>query len=250
MSGRVKTEAAQEIAGARRALVRGWWYHNPMVNNTPDGSPTECHVPGDKTLFTLGHSDLDFDQFVELLLKCRVQLLADVRSRPYSSRFPHFSQPVFQRMLEAEGIGYLFLGEELGGRPDDPDAYRRDGLVDYRARRKSYAFRAGLERLIAEQEKCGVVLMCAEEDPLECHRFLMICPELVREGIQPLHVRRGCRINTQEDAENRLLKTHGFDGIANHTLFPQVRDDALEQAYEMQAQKVAFRVSPLAVDRW
>src|SRR5216684_2891437 len=78
MSGRVKTETAQEIAGARRALVRGWWYHNPMVNNMPDGPPTECHVPGDKTLFTLGHSDLDFDQFVELLLKCRVQLLADV----------------------------------------------------------------------------------------------------------------------------------------------------------------------------
>src|SRR3989442_13668819 len=163
MSGRVKTEAAQEIAGARRALVRGWWYHNPMVNNMPDGSPTECPVPGDKTLFTLGHSDLDFDQFVELLLKCRVQLLADVRSRPYSSRVPHFSQPVFERMLEAEGIGYLFLGEELGGRPVDPYRYKRDGLVDYTERRKSYAFRAGLDRLIAVKQTGGLMLVCARE---------------------------------------------------------------------------------------
>ncbi len=221
-----------------------------MVNKFPDGTPAEWHGPGDKALFTLGHSNLEFDQFVGLLSNLQVQLLADVRSSPHSGRFPQFSQPVLQKMLEEGGISYLFLGEELGGRPDDLDAYRRDGVVDYRARRKSYAFGAGLERLLAELERRRIALMCAEEDPLECHRFLMICPELVRKGIRPLHVRGDGRIETQEAAENRLLETHGFAGIANHTLFPQKRDDALEQAYELQAQKVAFRISPLAVDRW
>jgi hypothetical protein len=68
-----------------------------------------------------------------------------VRSVPQSARMPHFSQPAFEKLLGAEHISYLFLGEELGGRPDDVDAYRPDGLVDYQVRRKSYAFRRGLE---------------------------------------------------------------------------------------------------------
>jgi hypothetical protein len=92
--------------------------------------------------------------------------------------------------------------------------------------------------------------MCAEEDPLECHRFLMICPELVRIGIQPSHIRKGSKIESQHAAENRLLEANGLGGIASNTLFPQLRSDALEEAYELQASKFAYRVDPLAVDRW
>ena len=129
----------------------------------------------------------------------------------------------------------------MGGRPDDADAYRPDGVVDYRARRKSYAFRAGVERVWKELQRASCALLCAEEDPLECHRFLMICPELVRMGIRPLHIRKGSKIESQEDAENRLLGAHGFGGVAASTLFPQSRTDALEEAYDLQAGKFAYR---------
>ncbi len=201
-------------------------------------------------LFTIGHSNLDFSQFVHLLSRSGIQLVADVRSRPQSSRFPQFNQPGLQKLLEAEGIPYLFLGEELGGRPDDPDAYRPNGLVDYRSRRKSYAFGAGVERVLKELERRSVALMCAEEDPLECHRFLMICPELVNLGIQPLHIRKGSVVEVQEAAENRLLDANGFGGVATNTLFAEARAEALEKAYALQAEKFAYRVDPLAVDRW
>jgi uncharacterized protein (DUF488 family) len=87
-------------------------------------------------------------------------------------------------------------------------------VVDYRARRKSYAFHAGIERVLNELQHASCTLMCAEEDPLECHRFLMICPELVRLGIRPLHIRKGSKIESQEDAENRLLSAHGLGGFA------------------------------------
>ena len=200
-----------------------------------------------KGLFTVGHSNLEFAQFVKLLKDFSIQLLVDVRSRPQSGRFPQFSQPALEKLLEAQAIPYLFLGEELGGRPDDPDAYRPDGIVDYRARRKSYAFGAGLERVLRELQSRTLALMCAEEDPLECHRFLMICPELVASGIQPLHIRRGSQIETQEAAETRLLESNGFADLAANTLFPDARAEALEKAYDLQAAKFAFRVDPLAV---
>jgi uncharacterized protein (DUF488 family) len=194
----------------------------------------------------VGHSILEFSDFAALLKNHRVDLVADVRSVPQSARLAHFSQPAFERLLGAEQVAYLFLGDELGGRPDDADAYRPDGRVDYNVRRKSYAFGAGLERLQSELPGRSVAIMCAEEDPLECHRFLMICPELTKLGIIPLHIRKGSRIETQEAAENRLLNVTGFEGVAANTLFPDVRAQALEDAYRLQAERFAFRIkSPI-----
>jgi uncharacterized protein (DUF488 family) len=208
----------------------------------------ESGSPGNglKPLFTVGHSILDFQDFIALVKGHGVELVADIRSVPQSARLPHFSQPAFEKLLGAEGVAYLFLGEELGGRPDDGDAYRADGLVDYAVRRKSYAFRAGVERLQKELQRGATAIMCAEEDPLECHRFLMVCPELIRLGIVPLHIRKGSIIETQQAAENRLLAATGFEAVAANTLFPDARVQALEDAYRLQAEKFAFRAKSLA----
>ena len=198
----------------------------------------------------MGHSNLERAQFLKLLKNAGIELLVDVRSRPQSGRFPHFNQAVLEKQLESESIAYLFLGEELGGRPDDPDAYFGDGRVNYRARRKSYAFGAGTERVLRDHQSCTLALLCAEEDPLECHRFLMICPELTASGVKPLHIRKGSQIETQEAAETRLLEANGFRDVAANSLFPDARADALEKAYDLQSEKFAFRVDPMAVDRW
>src|SRR5208282_2865118 len=215
----------------------GFWY-NPRIEetNVPSGNCSPANANGLRPLFTVGHSILEFENFAALLKDHAVQLLADVRSLPQSTRLPHFSQPAFEKLLGAEHISYLFLGEELGGRPDDVDAYRPDGLVDYQVRRKSYAFQRGLERLLKELEGRSVAMTCAEEDPLECHRFLMVCPELVKLGVHPLHIRKDSKTETQEAAENRLLAANGFAGVAANTLFPQARSDALEDAYRLQAE--------------
>jgi uncharacterized protein (DUF488 family) len=203
---------------------------------------------GLKRLYTVGHSILDFPGFAALLKDHGVELVVDVRSTPQSVRLPHFSQPAFQKLLQGEHIAYLFLGDELGGRPDDADAYRSDGLVDYRVRRKSYAVQSGLDRLRTELEAQRVAMMCAEEDPLECHRFLMVGPELAKLGIIPLHIRKGSRIEKQEAAEDRLLADTGFEAVAANTLFPGARTEALEDAYQFQAERFAFRVKPFPVE--
>lgn len=203
-----------------------------------------------RPLFTVGHSILDFEHFTALLKARAVELVIDVRSTPQSARMPHFSMPALEKLLATEDIDYLFLGEELGGRPDDADAYRPNGLVDYRARRKSFAFQSGLSRLETELAGRTAAIMCAEEDPLECHRFLLVCPELTQRGIIPSHIRKGSRIESQETAENRLLADTGFDAVAANTLFPGARTEALEDAYKLQSEKFAFRVKPFVLDTW
>jgi len=195
-------------------------------------------------LFTVGHSAMQFSAFLELLQQFGIKLVIDVRSKPQSYRFPHFDQVGLEKTLRAAGIRYLFLGDELGGRPDDPKVYRSDGLVDYRARRKSSPFQAGIERVLRELTEDELVLMCAEEDPLNCHRFLMICPELVVLGLEPRHIRKGGIVETQREAEDRLLQAQQLGAVAGASLFSTAREGALEDAYLAQAEKCAFRVDP------
>jgi len=205
---------------------------------------------GGAPVTTVGHSNWPFPRFVELLKSAGIDFLLDVRSRPASGRNPHFSQPVFETLLRGEAIGYLFLGEELGGRPEDPSLYRPNGAVDYQACRKSFAFRAGIERVAQEAQRHKVALVCAEEDPLDCHRLLMISPALVAAGLTPVHLRGNGQLEPQRAVEDRLLAATGFGHFANELLFPEARDEALEKAYDLQAERAAFRVDPVKLHPW
>ena len=200
-------------------------------------------------LFTIGHSAAQIEAFLGVLKHSNVALLIDVRSRPQSYRFPHFDQVELEKALTVTGIGYLFLGEELGGRPEDPKAYGSDGIVDYRKWRNSYAVQAGIERVLNELARNDVALMCAEEDPLNCHRFLMICPELVTLGLEPLHIRKGGVIETQRAADDRLLQAQQLGEVTGASLFAFDRERALKTAYMAQAKKCAFRLDPAEMER-
>ncbi len=201
-------------------------------------------------LFTIGHSAMQLSTLLETLRQFDLGLLIDVRSKPRSFRHPHFDRIALEGALPEAGLRYLFLGEELGGRPDDPGVYAGDGVVDYRARRKSYAFQQGLERVENELAQNHVALMCAEEDPLQCHRFLMIGPELVALGLEPLHIRKAGVLETQREAEDRLLTAQQLGAVAGGSLFAADRISALETAYDAQAKQCAFRIEPAEADRW
>jgi len=98
-------------------------------------------------------------------------------------------------------------------------------------------------RAITRAREAPTAILCAEEDPLHCHRFLLICPTLVQKGAVPLHLRRGGVIESQRDAEDRLLQLHGFADVTSDSLFAQGREAALEDALKLQAEQYAFRTS-------
>jgi uncharacterized protein (DUF488 family) len=205
-------------------------------------------IPTSNSIFTIGHSNLDLADFLAALVRHGVKILCDVRSRPASSRFPQFNREPLEAGLASVKIQYEFLGETLGGRPSDPRVYHEDGRVDYPARRRSPDFSNSLDRAVALSRLQVVALMCAEEDPLECHRFLMICPALLERGITPVHIRRGASLESQRDAEDRLLIRHGFDDVTSTALFVSGRADALQDAVVLQSKKFAYRTSPEAIE--
>jgi uncharacterized protein (DUF488 family) len=131
-------------------------------------------------LFTIGHSTHPLPRFLELLALHEIRLVCDVRSTPYSRFNPQFNREPLRAALDAQGIGYLYLGASLGGKPREP-GYPADDAARFALIAADEGFRTGLERLLQESRARRTAIMCAEKDPACCHRGLLICPNLPGE---------------------------------------------------------------------
>src|SRR5207247_926225 len=140
------------------------------------GTQMETGSLSSARLSSVGHSVLTLDAFLGLLRGAGVTAVADVRSAPYSRRLPQFNRDGLPAALRDAGIEYVFLGEHLGGRPRDRSLYDTEGRVNYEVVRTTPIFKAGLERLLEGARRFAVAMLCGEEDPLDCHRGLMITP--------------------------------------------------------------------------
>ncbi len=195
----------------------------------------------------MGHSNHDLARLLALLRAAGVEAVADVRSSPFSRRHPDFNRAELERGLREAGFAYLFLGDLLGGRPQGAELYDGEGRVDYRRVRATEFFRRGLERAERAAAKSRVALLCAEEDPLDCHRGLMIAPALVERGVRPGHLRGSGRVETTAELEERLLAETGQDDLFAR-IDERERREALEAAYDVMGRKKAFRLRPAGED--
>jgi uncharacterized protein (DUF488 family) len=153
-------------------------------------------------VFTIGHSNHPIDRFFDLLRTAAITAVADVRSIPYSRRWPQFSRPALERSLAGAGIAYVFLGAELGGKRDDP-ALLREGRPDYELIAATPEFARGLARVIDGSARHRIALMCAEREPLECHRFLLVARHLAARGVPLRHILADGSIEEHAETERR-----------------------------------------------
>lgn len=198
-------------------------------------------------LISVGHSNHEWPAFVALLQRIGVTALADVRSSPYSGRFPHFNRESLNNALRDEQIAYVFLGDLLGGRPGQPSLYDEEGRVNYERVRQTTLFRYGLEQLTRACNTHIVAFLCSEEDPLQCHRGLMIAPALSERGLPPHHLRKDGSLETNEQMERRLFRETGvgagvIDGLFAATLTEEDRRLLLAAAYRYQARRKAYQL--------
>ena len=152
-------------------------------------------------LHTIGHSNLRAEAFLALLTGARVRLLVDTRSKPGSRWAPYTTKGRLKALLEPAGIGYLYLGNSLGGRPADPSLLDASGKPDYAKMALAPAFTEGIEQLRTLIRSTSVCIMCSEEDPQHCHRTHLIGAALLHEGVQLRHIRRDGSVEVQERPE-------------------------------------------------
>ena len=192
-------------------------------------------------LLTIGHSNLSAEQFQSLLESAGVTAIADVRSVPFSRRFPWFSGKTLAARLAEAGIAYLPFGDALGGRPRDPALYC-DGVADYDAMAARPEFRAGLDGVVDDARGRRLCLMCAEREPLDCHRCLLVSRALAARGTQIGHILVDGAIEPHAVTEDRLLALASRREPTGD-LFDD-RPARLAEAYRRRARAVAARAKP------
>lgn len=189
----------------------------------------------DKELYTIGHSNHQIERFIDLLKMHAITAICDVRSQPYSRHNPQFNREVLQPQLKENNIAYVFLGSELGARSNDMSCYG-NGKVQFNCLSQTSAFKEGIKRVKAGMDSHRVALICAEKDPLMCHRTILICRYLRNEGVLIKHILADGSIETNAELEERLMKQLK---IPQDDLFMD-HEQLVNRAYDMQSDKIAY----------
>jgi uncharacterized protein (DUF488 family) len=193
-------------------------------------------MTGASSILTIGHSNHSAERFVELLNSVGVTAIADVRSVPVSRFAPHFNKEALATLLSTRSVLYRFLGNALGGRPTSPSMFTA-GIADYEKMASQESFRAAMAKLIEATQRHRIALMCAEADPLDCHRCLLIGRALVSAGVDVGHILASGEIMTHGKVEDRLLED---EELTETSLLFKTHQERLTEAYRSRSRKVAF----------
>ncbi len=191
-----------------------------------------------KTIYTIGYATKDISELITQLQFHEVDVVADIRSVPYSAAFNDYHQEALQSHLRSNSIRYVYLGKELGPRSKDPAHYDENNQVQFDRLVHSDLFQSGILRLQNGLEKSHrIALLCAEKDPAICHRSLLVSHYLIRNiDIEIQHITHSGALESQQEMEERLIDLQGLqaDMLTGS-------DELLDLAYKQQLKDCAYR---------
>ena len=187
------------------------------------------------TLFTIGHSSHTIEAFIGLLQRHGITVVADVRSAPYSRYHSQFNKDPIAAALREQGIKYMFFGKELGARVDDPSCYV-DGRVVYARLAARAEFKQAITRLIKGAQDYRIALMCAEKQPLDCHRTILVSEALVHAECNIMHILADGALERHQDTLKQLPGMQNLDLLSPDPAVSQ------QNALLQQEARIAYRL--------
>ena len=157
-------------------------------------------------VYTIGHSNRPVSHLLNRLTRHGITTIVDIRSVPFSQWTPQYNQPSLKDVLFSEKIEYRWLGDSLGGMPKDVNLYTR-GRPDYDKIRNTADYQSALVDVVdlARQKDKLVALMCAEKDPVRCHRRNLVGSDLLQWEANLWHILDSGQV-ISEDGLRRKLK--------------------------------------------
>ena len=197
------------------------------------------------TVYTIGYTSFDIDNFIRVLKKYGVTCLVDVRSVAKSSYYKDYDDVVLAPNLKKHGILYRNYKEEFGARQENKAFYSEKGYLDFEVFASSLQFLEGVNKIKSAQ-KLGykVCLMCAEKDPINCHRTILIARNLAKMGFHVEHILANEQVCSQGEIDERLLDKF-FPTRMQVSLFGEDNlsdEEKLEKAYRLKNEEIGFRL--------
>ncbi|HLP12290.1 MAG TPA: DUF488 domain-containing protein [Flavobacteriales bacterium] len=191
-------------------------------------------------IFTIGHSNHPKEYFLELLQAYQVSVVVDVRSIAASRYNPQYNGKNLKHYLHQHRIEYVHMPEAFGARQTNPAVLDQNGQVDFKKLQETQVFKNGIGSLdfLLSQDQT-IALMCAEADPLSCHRFFMIAVYLYQHGYELKHILKDKTVKSQTDLEEELIKKFAKK-ISNDLFHTNYRETALEKIYRLKNNEMGF----------
>lgn len=189
-----------------------------------------------RRIFTIGHSTHSLNDFLTMLNQHNITAIADVRSSPYSRMNPQYNREELRKALKKASVAYVFLGDELGARSDDPECYE-NGKVRYERLARTPAFERGIDRVEKGAEEFRLALMCAEKEPLDCHRTILVSRYLDKLGIDVQHILADGALEPHRETIERLKARLKL----GEDMFRQP-DEVTREAYAIQGERIAYEL--------
>jgi hypothetical protein len=211
------------------------------------------------TIYTIGHSNHPIDKLSDALKKHNITLLVDVRSHPGSqtSYLEQYNRSKLKQELSTYGIDYQYMGDTLGGRPSDLSLYDEEGRADYRKMASTEQFKESIDEIKKLSKKYVIALMCLEEDPLNCHRGILLGRELTNRGLHVEHIRLTARrrpknevlyedsTENQEELSQRLLRIESQLSVfeSNNRFNSSDPTEYFEYFWEKRWKSIAYQLN-------
>ncbi|WP_252231088.1 DUF488 domain-containing protein [Clostridium sp. ZBS15] len=198
-------------------------------------------------IYTIGHSNYSLERLIYMLKHYDIDTVVDIRGIPYSKYNVQFNKETIKKALTQAGFIYIYMAEEFAANRSLKISYTEEGYADFEKVVNESSFLKGIDRLRNGINKgYRIVLLGAMQDPIRCHRSILVGRALRDKGFNVKHILDDYSIGTQEDIEKNLLDKY-FSNRAQLTIDSLLGNEASEEeiireSYRLANKEIGFRV--------
>ena len=201
-------------------------------------------------IYTLGHSNYSFDKFIEILKKYNINCVVDIRAIPYSKYNTQYNKEFFQANLKKLGYTYIYMADEFGAKRRTRNSYNDEGYADFDKVILEDEFKRGIERLkVGCSKNYKIVLLGAMQEPIRCHRAILLGKELIKAGFDVKHIMHEGDLKVQSELEEQLLEKYfedrnqlTIDSLLGNAIS---REDMIKEGYKLANKEIGYRIEKL-----
>ena len=201
-------------------------------------------------IYTIGHSNYTVERLIDMLRHYNINCVVDIRGTPYSKYNIQFDKDTIKYTLTKAGFVYIYMGKELAAKRIRKNSYNNEGYSNFEEVIKEEEFKRGVERLKNGCEKgYKIILLGAMQDPIRCHRSILVGRELVKNDFDVKHILDDYSIVTQDDIEEMLLNKYfsnrnqiTIEDLTGNSLN---NEEMINEGYKLANREIGYRIENL-----